>query len=257
MKVNQIAAQLYTLRDYLKTPADIAKTLKKVRAIGYETVQISGMGRIDEYELLKMLDSEGLTCCATHEPGHDILDNVEKVIVRLQKLGCRYTAYPFPQGIDFQNVDQIETLAKKLDAAGAAMARAGQVLTYHNHAHEFTRFQGRTVLEYIYETTNPLHLQGEIDTYWVQAGGSDPVAWCRKLKGRLPLLHLKDYGCGPDGKPYFAEIGQGNLDWQKIIAAAEESGCEWFIVEQDVCPVDPFESLALSFRYLKDKCKTE
>jgi sugar phosphate isomerase/epimerase len=253
MKINQVAAQLYTLRDYLKTPTDIAQTLKKVSAIGYRAVQVSGMGPIDEAELVKILNGEGLTCCATHEPGHLILDETAKVIERLKKLDCRYTAYPFPAGIDFEKLDQIETLAKKLDAAGAAMAKAGQVLTYHNHSKEFVRHQGRTALEIIYATTDPRHLQGEPDTYWIQAGGDNPVAWCKRLKGRLPLLHLKDYGCGADGKPFMAEIGNGNLNWTEIIAAAEASGCQWFIVEQDTCPVDPFESLAISFRYLQEQ----
>ena len=253
MKISQVAVQLYTLRDYLKTPAEIANTLKKVRAIGYEAVQVSGMGPIDEKELVQMLAGEGLICCATHESGKMILEETDKVIERLQKLNCRYTAYPFPGGIDFKNAEHIETLAKQLDAAGMLMAKAGQVLTYHNHAHEFFHYQGKPVLDYLYSATNPAHLQGEIDTYWIQAGGGDSVAWCKKLKGRLPLLHMKDYGCGPDGKPYFAEIGQGNLNWAEIIAAAEESGCQWFIVEQDSCPGDPFESLAISYRYLQEK----
>jgi sugar phosphate isomerase/epimerase len=252
MKINQVAAQLYTLRDHLKTPAGIAASLKKVREIGYQAVQLSGLGPVDNSELLRMLEGEGLTCCATHEPGADILDHVETVIEKLQQLGCRYTAYPWPAGIDFHNAEHITTLAKKLEASGAAMAKVGQVLTYHNHANEFVRYQGKTVLDYIYDSTDPRHLQAEIDTYWVRAGGGDPVAWCQKLNGRLPLLHLKDYGCDADGKPYFAEIGQGNLDWRAILAAAETSGCQWFIVEQDTCPGDPFESLAISFRYLQE-----
>ena len=254
MKITQVAAQLYTLRDHLKTPADIAASLKKVRAIGYQAVQVSGMGPIDEAELVRILNGEGLTCCATHEPSLVILNEVEKVIERLKKLGCKYTAYPFPNGIDFQQPEQVEALARKLDAAGAVMAKAGQVLTYHNHAHEFIHYRGQqTALDYIYSATQPQNLQGEIDTYWVQAGGGDPVAWCRKLKGRLPLLHVKDYGVGAEGKALFAEIGQGNLNWPEIIAAAESSGCEWFIVEQDICPGDPFESLAISFRYMRDQ----
>ncbi|RKX34780.1 MAG: sugar phosphate isomerase/epimerase, partial [Verrucomicrobia bacterium] len=44
MKINQVAAQLYTLRDHIKTPADIAASMKKVREIGYTAVQVSGMG---------------------------------------------------------------------------------------------------------------------------------------------------------------------------------------------------------------------
>ena len=154
-------------------------------------------------------------------------------------------------GIDFANAAQVEDLVRKLDRAGAEFVKAGLVLSYHNHAIEFVRRGKGTVLDYIYEQTHPAHLQGEIDTYWVQAGGGDPAAWCRKLRHRLPLLHLKDYGYSPENKPYFAEIGYGNLDWPEIITAAEESGCEWFIVEQDTCPGDPFESIRKSFDYIK------
>jgi len=62
---------------------------------------------------------------------------------------------------------------------------------------------------------------------------------------------MKDFAITPDNKIAFAEIGQGNLDWPRIVAAAEASGCEWFIVEQDVCPGDPFDSLRQSFEYIR------
>ena len=87
-------------------------------------------------------------------------------------------------------------------------------------------------MDYIYQNTKPENLQAEIDTYWVQYGGANPVAWCEKLTGRLPLLHLKDYGIPP---------------------AAEASGCEYYIVEQDTCPGDPFDSIKKSYDYLSGR----
>ena len=113
---------------------------------------------------------------------------------------------------------------------------------------------GRTVLQWLFDLTAPANLQAEPDTYWLQFGGADPAAWCRRLAGRLPLLHLKDYGIGErDGRPQvqMREVGNGNLEWRHIINEARTSGCEWFIVEQDVCPADPFDSLAQSLRYLR------
>ena len=65
MKLSQVALQLYTLRDHLKTPADIRRTLKKVKAIGYPAVQASGLGPIPEAELVEILKAEGLVLCAT------------------------------------------------------------------------------------------------------------------------------------------------------------------------------------------------
>ena len=252
MKINQVAAQLFTLREHLKTPADIAASLKKVRAIGYEAVQISGMGPIAEEELVTILRDEGLTCCATHERGEKILNEPAAVAERLAKLNCQYTAYPFPGGYDLNDFAQVTALAKKLDAAGAVLRAAGKVLTYHNHNHEFIRHRGKPVLRHLYDLTSPENLQAELDTYWIQAGGGDPADWCRHLQGRLPLLHLKDYAINAQAQPVFAEIGNGNLNWPEIIPAAESAGCRWFIVEQDVCPGDPFESLAISFRHLRD-----
>lgn len=252
MKINQVAAQLYTCRDLLKTPEDIAKTLKRVRKAGYTAVQVSGMGPIAEEELNRILEGEGLVCCATHENGDKILNETQWVIDRLKKLNCQYTAYPYPAGIDFLSKESVFGLIPKLDQAGKLMKEAGLVLCYHNHQHEFRKIEGKTILDHFFEKTQPEHLQGEPDTYWVQYGGGDAVALCEKLKGRLPLIHLKDYYVNPENTPAYCEIGSGNLDFKRIVAAAENSGCKWFIVEQDVCPGDPVDSLEKSFRYIRE-----
>lgn len=252
MKKEQIAAQLYTLRDFLKTPADIAEAMQKVKAIGYDAVQISGMGPIEESEMVKILDGEGLVCCATHEPGADIVDNIQKVIDRLNALGCKYTAYPFPH-VPLNSEAAVLDLAKSLDISGKKMAEADQVLTYHNHAIEFERFGNRNALEIIYDETDPVNLQGELDTYWVQHGGCDSVVWIKRLNGRLPLLHLKEFGI-IENQINILEVGSGNLDWAGIIAAGDEAGTEWFIVEQDTCRFDPFDSLKMSLDYLVENC---
>ncbi len=250
MKIENIAIQLYTLRDFICTPADIASTLKRVAQIGYRAVQVSGMGPIEESELVAICQGEGLTICATHESGEVILKSPEKVVERLSKLGCKYTAYPYPAGIDFADEESVRGLISGLDKSGAVLADAGQTLLYHNHAHEFIRSGGRTILDRIYAETSPRCLAAEPDTYWVQYGGGEPVTWIEKLSGRVPVLHCKDYVVEPPDKPRFAEVGYGNLNWPAIVAAAEKAGTEWFVVEQDTCPGDPFESIKLSFDYL-------
>jgi sugar phosphate isomerase/epimerase len=250
MKTTQLAAQLYTCRDILKTPAEIAATLRRVRAVGYQAVQVSGMGPIAEDELLQILDGEGLVCCATHESGEKILNDPRSVVERLQKLRCQYTAYPFPAGVDFSDPGSIQRLISGLQASAAVLASHGMGLCYHNHHPEFRKLEGRTILERIFDGAP--HLQAEPDTYWVQYGGGDPVDWCERLKGRLPLIHLKDFVVNHENIPCFCEVGAGNLNFPRIIEAAEKSGCQWFIVEQDTTPGDPVDSLAQSFRYLAE-----
>ena len=256
MKTSQLAAQLYTCRDLLKTPPDIAATLRRVRAAGYTAVQVSGMGPIAEEELNRILDGEGLVCCATHEPSQQILDEPSRVVERLRKLRCGITAYPYPANVDLGSESAVNELAARLDAAGAVLAKAGMILCYHNHSLEFRKLGGRTILDRLYEGTSRSRLQAELDTYWVQHGGGDPVAWCERLAGRMPVIHLKDYGIDGQNQPCFREVGSGNLDFKRIIGAAERGGCRWFIVEQDVCPGDPIDSLAQSYRYLAENICT-
>jgi sugar phosphate isomerase/epimerase len=253
-KINQVALQLYTLRDYCKTLPDLRTTLKRVREIGYEAVQVSGVG-VPHAEVKKALDEAGMVCCATHESSDLILSDPTAVSERLSLLGCKNTAYPYPAGVDMSDEKQVRALAEKLEAAGTVLAKHGQVLSYHNHAIEFLRMGAGTVLDFIYGATKPEHLQAELDTYWVQYGGGDPVAWCEKMSGRLPALHLKDYGFTAENIPTYCEVGAGNLDWDRILLAALRSGCKWLIVEQDTCPGDPFTSVRQSFEYLKKKAE--
>ena len=252
MKPNQVAAQLYTCRNSLTTSAGIAETLKRLRAVGYRAVQASGLAPIPARELRAILDGEGVVCCATHERGADILERPEKVAERLDELGCEVTAYPYPDGVDFGSSESVQKLAQGLNRSGKVLSDAGKILCYHNHNHEFRKLNGKTILETIYEATSPGTLQAELDTYWVQYGGGDVVEWCEKMKGRMPIIHLKDYMTNGENRHQMCEIGSGNLNFKRIVAAAEMAGCRWFAVEQDECPGDPVDSLAQSFEYIAE-----
>ena len=256
MKLNQVAVQLYTVRDFCRTAAEFADTAKKIRDIGYSAVQISGVGPIPEDELVRIVRGEGLIICATHEPALTILNEPEKVIDRLHKLGCKLTAYPHPKDIDFSQQDHIDRLILQLDESGSKLRTAGLVLGYHNHGIEFVKCGLRTALEEIFIRTAPTNLVGELDTFWIHYGGGDVVEWCQKLRGRLPFIHLKDYGFTLENKHRFCEIGAGTLPFARIIKEAEASGCQWFIVEQDSCPGNPFDSLAQSFSHIKNHLVT-
>ncbi len=251
MKVSQVAIQLYTLRNHTKTPADIAATLKKVRAIGYEAVQVSGIGPIEDAELARMLQGEGLVCCSTHTAAAELLAEPAKVVDQLNALDCPSTAYPFPH-VPLTTLEEIRALTADLERTGKVLHEAGKVLCYHNHHIEFHRIDGKPILEYIYDETDPRYLQGEPDTYWIQYGGGDPVAWCRRLKDRFPIIHLKDFAINDAREIIYSEVGNGNLAWPEIIAAAETSGCKWFAVEQDTCPGDEFDSVRQSFDFIRD-----
>jgi sugar phosphate isomerase/epimerase len=133
------------------------------------------------------------------------------------------------------------------------LEREGLKLAYHNHAMEFARVDQERVYDVIRSRAPGLSF--ELDPYWAQYGGMNPERWVRNLGEKLIALHLKDFGiASKHGEaPFMAEVGQGNLDFRALIADAERGGCQWFIVEQDLTPGDPFDSLERSFRYVRDQ----
>ena len=89
-----------------------------------------------------------------------------------------------------------------------------------------------------------------LDTYWVQFAGGDPAQWIGMLKGRVPAIHLKDMAC-VDKAQRMAVVGEGNINFARVLYEAENAGTEYLLVEQDNCyGEDPFECLKRSYRQL-------
>lgn len=250
MHKSRIGAQLFTLRDFTKTPADIAQTMKKLRKIGYEAVQISALGPIDPAELKRIVDGEGIYICASHIPYERMRDEPERVIEEHHLWGCKYPAIGgMPD--KYRTEDGYYRFAREASGVARRLAEAGLYFSYHNHSFELEKFGGRTGLEILRTESDHDVFNLEIDTYWIQHGGGDPAEWILRCKGRIPLLHLKDMGV-KDGQPTMMEVGEGNLNWCAILEAAREAEVEWYLVEQDICHRDPFESLAISLRNLRE-----
>lgn len=239
----KVAAQMYTVRDYCKTAADIARSLARVRQIGYEAVQLSGLGPIDPEELKRMLDGEGLRVAATHVAWQELQDDPERVIDRQKIWACEDLAIAsMPKA--YRTPEGFTEFGREAGKVARKLAESGLRLSYHNHSFEFQRVGRQPGLAALFDAAGP-DLSAEVDTYWVQHGGADPADWIRRFRGRVPLVHLKDMVIVNDAQA-MAEVGEGNLNWPAILSALEEAGTRWYMVEQDICPRDPFESLAMS-----------
>jgi sugar phosphate isomerase/epimerase len=255
VKKNQIAAQLYTLRDYTQTAEDLDRTLGRVAAIGYRAVQVSGIGPIEPARVKALADRHGLAICATHVPYARLKDDLEAVVAEHRLWNCRYAGLGMiPRHYYEAGCEGFEAFAKEMAGIAAKLHDAGLQFVYHNHKLEFERFGDSTGMDLLLRGTDPRTFHFELDTYWVQAGGGDPAAWIRKLDGRMKVVHLKDMAIVKD-EQVFAELGEGNLNWDAILDACRAIGMEWYVVEQDVCRRDPFESLAISWRFLSARAE--
>ena len=254
----KVAAQMFGFRDFIKTPDEMKKTIGRIGKIGYEFLQISGFGPIAATELRKICEGEGVLPIGAHMGLDFFRENEKKVIENCHGWGVAYVAIPWLNAGDYKTAADWKKLFREFDAYASRLIKEGIVVQYHNHDFEFEKFGikkgagGTTILDMLYDGTE--FLQAELDFGWIARGGFDPAIWAAKMKGRLDQVHLKDWGI-VEGKPEFRAIGEGSLDWKRIIAAAKKSGAKDFIVEQDNCKVtdDPFLSYSISRKNLKEK----
>jgi sugar phosphate isomerase/epimerase len=253
MKLSQVGVQLYTVRDHLRDPSTFASTIDRLKGFGYRAVELIHSETVSDQQIAQICGSAGVAVAAAHIPGEVILERPDSVVEKLKIVGAQIGVYAFPRGVDFGSRLEIERLADGLEQSATFLKREGLTLAYHNHAMEFARI-GKDLVYDVIRSRAP-ELTFELDPYWVQYGGMNPERWVRNLGDKLVALHLKDFGvASKQGEvPFMTEVGQGNLDFQTLIADAEGGGCRWFIVEQDFTPGDPFDSLELSFRYVRDE----
>ena len=238
----EIGAQLFTLRNSCTNLTDFAETLKKVADIGYKTVQVSGVCPYEPEWLAEQLKKNDLHCVLTHtnvaaDPlqtakNHDVFD-------------CKYA------GLGYYHFDgtweTYNAFIQQYTPVCQVLKDNGKYFMYHNHNREFQKLDGKIILGRMAEDM-PADLMGfTVDTFWVQYGGCDPAQWIADLAGRVPCIHLKDI----DFDHKMTPVGAGNLNWDRIFKAAEASGTEYMLVEQDDCyDVDPFECMRRSYDFL-------
>jgi len=238
------ALQLYTVRDHMAK--DIPSTLRRVKGARYDFVELAGTGSCSPAEWKKLLVETRLTAVSNHFGLEEVTSRPATVVETCKTLGLRYAVVPHANAEDRQGWIAI---AHALDKAGQFLREAGIRLCYHNHAHEFRQLEGKPALDWLFDNARPENLAAEIDTFWVQYGGSDPVEIIRKYRDRCPLLHVKDMA--PEGeKPIFADLGTGTMDWPRIFQAANGADIAWYIVEQDECRGDSLESARVSAQFM-------
>jgi sugar phosphate isomerase/epimerase len=256
-----LAVQMYTVRDLVKDAAGFTSTLHAIHQIGYRAVQLSAVGamagetpEVSPVQAKSLMDDLAIRCIATHRSFDDLQQNTDREIEFHKTLGCDFVAIgSLPSRYAQEGADGYRRFAAEAAEVAAALGAEGIRFGYHNHAHEFVKFtaangERRALMDVFIDEAPELLL--EIDVYWVQHAGLDPVSVFERLHGRTPVIHLKDKEVVAGDGPVMAPVGEGNLDWSRILPACAKAGVEWYAVEQDTCRRDPLDCLRSSFNYL-------
>ena len=243
-----IALQMYTVRDVAKN--DFAGTLKQVADIGFKYIEFAGFGGGDAAGAKAACDKVGLTGISAHVGIDALRDNVEGAINDAKTAGYKHIVCPFMPKPMQDSIDGYREAASILNEAGLHCRNAGISLGYHNHDFEFRTMDGSTGFETLLNHTDSELVSFELDIMWVNFAGQSVIDWMKKLKGRLPLLHVKDHVAGGERK--FTEVGTGVVPIADAVKIAADCGVKYLIIEQDNhWNPDPMTSVRTSYNNLK------
>ena len=250
---------LYTVRDDMAK--DAKATLKSVSDAGYKYVEAAGYENGKFYgmtptEFKEELKKLGLTPISSHQ-GTVTLENADTQIADVKAAGFKYFVIPVPPMGLFKYdeaaqtmgmVGGIENLANIINTLGEKCSKAGLKLLYHNHNFEFVKDKdGNVPLDYLLEHCSPKYVNFQMDLYWVTKADKDPVAYFKKYPGRFKIWHVKDM----DDQGRFAPVGNGHIDFARILANKKLSGMKYYMVEQDkTYNMTPLEAIVVSHKGL-------
>ncbi len=252
---------LYTLRNAMGS--DAKATLQAVADAGYKNIEAAGYADGKFYNMApkdfkNLLEELGLEPISTHQ-GSVTLDNADTMMADVKAAGFKYFVIPVPP-MGLFKVDSetrimgmtggASNLAEIVNTLGKKAKMAGLELLYHNHDFEFKKdADGIVTIDYLLEHCDPKYVNFQMDLYWVTKAGADPVAYFEKYPGRFKIWHVKDM----DEEGRFAPVGNGQIDFARILANKKLSGMKYYMVEQDKTfdGMKPLEVIKISHEGLK------
>lgn len=237
-----ISIQLYSLRSLMTDPTAVEMVLGTLHEFGYRKVETAGTYGLGAAGFREILDRVGLWASSAHIGG---VDDPPALADEAAALGARFANFPYAA---YNTLDEWRALTDGLNAVGAAMRDVGVRYGYHNHAQEFLLEEnGVQAYDILLDEcdSNLVHMQ--LDLYWAVTGGVDPVEVFSRDPHRFRQFHVKDRA--PDG--FFADPGEGTIDFPRIFAERRESGVIEYIAENDQ-PADPIEFAQTAHDYLSD-----
>ena len=264
-KQNLIGLQLYTVRDAMGK--DPAGTLAKVAAIGFNSVEgatYTGSQKfygMDATAFKALLKQNNLVMPSAHyrlgeemdkgEPVKGtILHEWDKAVDDAAAVGIKYMVCAYLSTPERGNIDHYKYIAGELNKAGQRCKKSGIQLCYHNHDFEFEAQDQTMPYDILLNETDKDLVKMELDLYWVVRAGLDPVDLFKKQPGRFQLWHIKDMDKADRTKN--TEIGNGSIDFKRLMDNAKLSGVKLYYLEQENNYVpDDFASIENSYKYIK------
>ncbi len=234
-----VALQLYSLRKEFEE--NYKDTLKKVSNLGFDGVEFAGFYNIKAEDMKETLEACNLGVAGSHTSYDLLLHHLDEVIEYNKIIGNKHIICPY---CVFPDEDALEKVITNFNVIGKRLEEEGFVFSYHNHSHEFVKFNDKYILDTIFEKCDKV--VPELDVYWVYRGLEKPSDYIKKYSDRMDLVHIKD-GNMVAG----TAIGEGEVDIASVIDVIDETKVEWLVVEDETPYPESFSSVTRSINNLR------
>lgn len=233
----EVGLQLYSLRNQFKE--DIPSTLKTIKDWGITILEGGDTYGMPEEEFKGLLAENNLKMVSIGADFETLANNPFKVIEQAKSYGATYVMCPWiPHNDNIFRIEETKIAVAIFNRAGKLLRENGIQLVYHAHGFEFRPYKDGTLFDYMVE--NATYFDFEMDVYWVQFGGEDPVKLLRKYPNKFILLHLKDLQKGtPKNDTGHADVetnvvlGTGEVDIAGVVAEAKKIGIKYMFIEDE------------------------
>ena len=233
-----LGVQTYTFRRSIGS--DPARVLDTIKMLGFTEIE-GGSGRMHPSEFKKLCDERGISIPSTGAGYEDLVNKIDSVVWRAKMLGAKYVMCAW---IPHQNNELTFENAKKavedFNRAGKILKENGLTFCYHAHGYEFQPYEGGTLLDYMFKNTNPEYVSFQMDIFWIQFGGGDPVALLKKYGNRWKMMHIKDMRKGTKkdltgltSVENDVALSTGELDLTAILKEAKRIGIKHYFIEDE------------------------
>lgn len=237
LMAQEIALQLYSLRNEMRE--DMKGSHQLIADWGIKYLEGGGTYGMELEEYKKFISGLGLSMIAVGADFKQLQENPQAIIENAKAYGAKYaTCFWIPHENGKFSIRETQEAIKVFNEAGKVLKDAGITLCYHPHGYEF-KPHGKGVL-FDELLKNAKNYAFNMDVYWVQMGGGDPLAIMKKYPKKFPLLHLKDRAHGTPGSSdgrgdveTNVVLGTGDVDIRGLIKQAKKVGTEYLIIEDE------------------------
>ena len=250
----EFGLQLYSLRDQFSK--DVEGSLAQIRDWGITYIEGGGTYGYTQDEFLALLEKYGLKTASIGASFEELEKDPAALIDQAKAFGATYVmcAWVPHQGDEFGEAETRRAI-EVFNTAGKVLADAGLTLAYHAHGYEFRPYSGGGTL-FDLMAREARNYKFEMDVYWVQHGGGNPLELLNQYPDKFALMHLKDMEKGVQGNQSGHEdvetnvvLGTGQIDIAGLVKRGAELGIRYMFIEDESSRV--LSQVPESLKYLR------